>query len=104
MIASVALVLVLAFVQNISFTMVSRSRNRSSMAYHATCSVFSNALWFLTMRELVLAELTVWLLVPYIIGTVSGSLVGAKISMRIEQAIGAVADIANAPTTKPGPR
>lgn len=50
-------VIVLAFAQNIAFTMTSRSRNRSSMGYHAICSVFSNAVWFLTMRELVVAEL-----------------------------------------------
>ena len=86
------LVLVLSYVQNISFTMVSRSRNRSSMTYHATCSVFSNGIWFLTMRELVAADLTLWLLIPYVIGTVSGSLTGAKISMFIERKIGATAD------------
>ena len=86
---TVLLVLVLAFVQNVSFTMVSRARNRSSMYYHASCSVFSNGIWFLTMRELVVAELTLWLLLPYIIGTVSGSLFGATVSMKIEKLIGA---------------
>ena len=83
------LVLILAFIQNISFTMVSRSRNRDHMMYHATCSVFSNGIWFLTMRELVVAELTLWLIVPYVIGTVAGSLLGAKISIHIEKLIGA---------------
>lgn len=85
-------ILGLAFVQNIAFTMVSRSRNRDNMTYHATASVLSNGLWFLTIRELVLADLTVWLMIPYIIGTVSGSLLGASISMKIERAIGAKAD------------
>ncbi len=83
------IILILAFVQNISFTMVSRSRNRSNMTYHAICSVFSNGIWFLTMHQLVVADLNYWLLVPYIIGTVSGSLFGAKASMKIEKAIGA---------------
>ncbi len=83
------IILLLAFAQNIAFTMTSRSRNRDSMSYHATCSVFSNGIWFLTMRELVVAELTMWLFVPYVIGTVCGSLFGAKISIRIEKAIGA---------------
>jgi len=82
-------ILVLAFVQNISFTMVSRSRNRDNMTYHATCSVFSNGIWFLTMRELVVADLTLFLLLPYVIGTVSGSLFGASVSMKIEKLIGA---------------
>lgn len=84
-------ILALAFIQNISFTMVSRSRNRSNMAYHAICSVFSNGIWFLTMRELVVADLTLWLIFPYVIGTVCGSLFGASISIRIEKMIGAVA-------------
>lgn len=85
-------ILALAFIQNVSFTMVSRSRNRSNMTYHALCSVASNGLWFLTVRELVIADLTLWLFVPYVAGTVSGSLFGAKVSMKIEKMIGAVAD------------
>ena len=83
------LILTLAYIQNISFTMVSRSRNRDNMTYHAICSVFSNGIWFLTMHQLVVAELTYWLLLPYVIGTVAGSLSGAKASMFIERAIGA---------------
>jgi uncharacterized membrane protein YfcA len=82
----------LAFIQNVSFTMVSRSRNRSNMAYHAICSVFSNGIWFLTMHQLVAADLTYWLIVPYVAGTVAGSLFGAKVSMGIEKMIGAKAD------------
>ena len=86
---SYLVVLALGFIQNVAFTMVSRSRNRDHMTYHATCAVFSNLIWFLTMRELVLGELSLMLLVPYVIGTVSGSLSGAFISMRIEKLIGA---------------
>jgi len=85
------IILILAFIQNISFTMVSRSRNRDNMTYHGVCSVMSNGVWFMTMRELVINDLTWWLLVPYIVGTVSGSLAGAKISMKIEKLIGAKA-------------
>jgi len=85
-------IICLAFIQNVSFTMVSRSRNRSNMTYHAICSVFSNGIWFLTMRELVVADLSLWLLLPYVVGTVCGSLFGAKVSMRIEKLIGATAD------------
>ena len=83
------IILILAFFQNVSFTMVSRSRNRDNMTYHAICSVFSNGLWFLTMHQLVVADLSYWLAVPYIIGTVSGSIFGAKVSMKIEKIIGA---------------
>ena len=86
---TILFILVLAFVQNVSFTMVSRSRNRDNMAYHATCAVFSNGIWFATMHYLVAADLSFWLAIPYIIGTVSGSLSGAWVSMRIEKIIGA---------------
>lgn len=82
-------ILFLAFFQNVSFTMVSRSRNRDNMTYHAVCSVFSNGLWFLTMHHLVVADLSLWLAAPYILGTVCGSIFGAKVSMKIEKLIGA---------------
>lgn len=84
-------VLFLAFIQNVSFTMVSRSRNRDNMTYHAICSVFSNGLWFATMHFLVASELNWFMAIPYIAGTVSGSVFGAKVSMRIEKIIGAKA-------------
>ena len=81
--------LLLAFVQNIAFTMVSRSRNRDNMTYHAICSVASNGLWFATMHYLVVTQLDWWLAIPYITGTVAGSILGAKVSMKIEGIIGA---------------
>ena len=59
------------------------------MTYHAICSVFSNGLWFLTMQQLVVADLSFWLFIPYVCGTVCGSITGATVSMRIEKLIGA---------------
>jgi uncharacterized membrane protein YfcA len=82
-------ILFLAFLQNISFTLVSRSRNRDNIYYHITCSLFSNGIWFLTMRELVVSQLTLWLAIPYVVGTVTGSAVGQTVSMKIEKLIGA---------------
>ncbi len=82
-------ILCLSFIQNVSFTMVSRSRNRDNMTYHAICAVFSNGIWFLTMHQLVTADLSFWLIIPYIIGTVTGSIFGAKVSMKIEKLIDA---------------
>lgn len=87
-----AYILVLAFIQNISFSIVSRSRNRNSMTYHLFASIFSNSIWFLTFRELVKSDMNFILFIPYCIGTVSGSICGAKISMWIEYLIGAEAD------------
>lgn len=83
------IILLLAFIQNIAFTMVSRSRNRDSHAYHAICSVFSNGIWFATMHQLVATDLQWIMVIPYIIGTVTGSMLGATISMKIEKVIGA---------------
>lgn len=88
----VLLILVLAFVQNVSFSVVSRSRNRDNMAYHLIAAFFSNTIWFLTMRELVLSDMTVYLFLPYTIGTVSGSLAGVKVSMWIERLLNARSD------------
>ena len=82
-------ILLLAYIQNISFTMVSRSRNRDNMAYHAVCAVFSNGIWFATMHHLVATDLSWTMVAPYIAGTVAGSLTGASVSMRVEQLIGA---------------
>jgi hypothetical protein len=85
-------ILLLAFAQNVSFTVVSRSRNRSNFTYHMIASVFSNGVWFLTFRQLLLAEMGFVLFVPYTIGTVSGSLSGARLSMWIERKVGAESD------------
>ena len=80
---------VLAFLQNVSFTLVSRARNRDNTKYHMFCSILSNGIWFLTFGILVKADMSFYLFIPYLIGTVSGSLFGAKVAMKIEDKIGA---------------
>ena len=85
-------ILVLAFFQNISFSIVSRSRNRNNMTYHMIAAVGSNVIWFLTFRQLMLGEMT-WILLPgYTIGTVAGSILGVRISMYIERLLDAKSD------------
>lgn len=85
-------ILALAFFQNISFSIVSRSRNRNNMTYHMIAAVGSNVIWFLTFRQLMLGEMT-WILLPgYTIGTVAGSILGVKISMFIEKLLDAKSD------------
>ena len=79
----------LAFAQTVAFALVSRARNRNHMGYHAVASVLSNTIFFLTFRELVLADMDWMLFVPYLVGTVSGSLFGAKVSIHIEKLLGA---------------
>jgi len=92
MILGILTLMLLAFVQNISFSIVSRSRNRNNMTYHLIAAIFSNGVWFLTFRQLVTANMNLALFLPYTIGTVSGSLTGQKISMWIEKLIGATSD------------
>lgn len=92
MVTTVIVILALSFIQNVAFTLTSRSRNRNNMTYHAMASTFSNGLWFLTMGYLFQSDWDWVLLIPYITGTVSGSLFGAKVSMFIERKIGALAD------------
>lgn len=89
-IAAIILMMVMAYVQNISFSIVSRSRNRNNMTYHLLAAVGSNVAWFVTMKYLIVAQQMTWLLmIPYTIGTVSGSVTGQWISMKIEKMIGA---------------
>jgi len=82
----------LAYVQNISFSIVSRARNRDNVKYHVVASIFSNSIWFLTFRELVKADMTFVLFIPYVIATVLGSVTGAHVSMLLERILGASAD------------
>ena len=92
MIYTMIKILGLAFIQNISFSIVSRSRNRDNKKYHIIAALFSNSIWFLTFRELILGEMNYILFIPYVIGTVIGSTYGMTISMKIEKYLGASAD------------
>jgi len=92
MLMKALVILVLAFVQNISFSIVSRSRNRGNIKYHIIAAAGSNSIWFLTFRQLVKADMNYFLFIPYCIGTVAGSVFGVKISMFIERLLGASAD------------
>lgn len=82
----------MALIQNVSFSVVSRSRNRDNIRYHVVASVFSNGIWYLTFRELVLSEMTLRLFPFYTLGTVIGSVYGVKASMWIEKKLGATSD------------
>lgn len=85
-------VLLLAFIQNVSFSVLSRSRNRDNLAYHAVAAVFSNTLYFLTLRELVTTDMSLDSVLPYVIGTATGSVCGSKASMVIERWLNARSD------------
>jgi len=88
-IGAIIFMVVLAFCQNVSFSMVSRSRNHDHSGYHIACAIMSNGVWFVASKYLVVDHGMSWaLLVPYTIGTVAGSLTGSKISARIEKWLG----------------
>jgi uncharacterized membrane protein YfcA len=62
------------------------------MRYHLIAAFFSNTIWFLTFRQLVLADMNMYLFIPYCAGTMLGSVCGVKVSMAIERLLGATAD------------
>ena len=85
-------ILILAFFQNVSFSIVSRARNRSSFTYHMVAAILSNAMWYLTFKMLFINNMNLLMFIPYCTGTVLGSLSGAKVSMLIETWLGADSD------------
>ena len=87
-----AYMMVIAFAQNVSFSMVSRARNRDSVMYHMIAAWCSNGVWFATFAYLVYFKLNWMLFVPYTCGTVAGSLTGTQISIWIECILGATSD------------
>ena len=82
----------LAFAQNVTFSLVSRPRNRDNLTYHVIAAIGSNGVWFLTFRHLVTKDMSFDLFIPYTIGTVCGSVFGVKVSMWIEKKLGATSD------------
>lgn len=85
-------ILLLSFAQNVAFSIVSRSRNRDNMTYHIIAASASNVVWFMTFRELLVYEMSLVLLPSYIVGTVTGSVLGVKIAMKVEKWLGATSD------------
>lgn len=83
----------LAFINNLAFAMVSRSRNRDNMYYHSVASIISNFVWFGTMGYMVNQTGFSWdYAIPYTLGTVIGSVTGAKVSMYIEKVFNITSD------------
>lgn len=74
---------VVAFVQNMAFTAVSRSRNSADVAYHRRCAWASNGIWFFTQVLLfgvlfsALTTGSIWKIIlvgaVYILATTEGS-------------------------------
>lgn len=89
---NVMLLLGYAFGQGISFAIVSRARQRNNDTYFMWASVFSNGVWYLTMHQLALKNITLDKTAPYVIGGVVGSLAGQNVAMHIEKKVNARMD------------
>lgn len=91
-ITAALIVLFLSFIQNITFSLVSRARNRNHHAWHGVASVLSNSVWFLTFAYITKEGWDLSLIIPYTIGTTAGSIFGTHIAMRVERWLQASAD------------
>lgn len=78
---------ILSGAQQLAFSMVSRARQRNNVLYHTVSSIFSNAVWFLTFRQLQVEQWTTDLYLPYALGGTAGSVTGVGVSMGIEKAL-----------------
>lgn len=82
----------LAFLQNISFTFVSRSRQKDNFNYHLVAAIGSNGVWFLTYSQMIKHGMPISMLPVFLSGTALGSLFAAYESGKIEKLLGATAD------------
>lgn len=93
--ALLPLVAVVAFVQNMAFTWVSRSRNGGDVGYHRQAAYCSNGIWFATqllIQGAVWSSLTTgafWKIalvaVVYVIATSEGSCLAMARLLKTEQ-------------------
>ena len=83
-----------AFSQSVSFAVVSRARQRNHNTYLMWVSIFSNGVWYLTMHQLALKNITPDKTAPYVVGGVVGSLAGQNVAMHVEKKIHARMDVA----------
>ena len=89
-----AILAVVAFVQNMAFTWVSRSRNSGDPAYHRWAALASNGVWFITTLLIwnqLWAALTTgdwWRIAAtglvYVVATTEGSVLMMKILLKSE--------------------
>ena len=90
---AVSVLLFYAFCQSVSFAVVSRARQRNHHGYLLWSSVFSNGIWYLTMHQLALKNITLDKTAPYLVGNTVGSLMGQNIAMKTEKKLVARMDV-----------
>ena len=76
-------VFLVSLLQGISFSLISRSRNRDNITYQIIASLIGNTLWYLTMRYLVLSDMSFEVGIPFVLGTTLGGLVGVIMPLRV---------------------
>jgi hypothetical protein len=94
MILNLVLLAIAAFVQNMAFTWVSRSRNSGDPSYHRYAAIASNGIWFVTQVLLVsslwpaLTQGDWWKIavtaIVYVAATTEGSVLMMKILLKTE--------------------
>ena len=84
MVEKYVLFFVLVIFQSMSFTFISRARNRNNIGLAGVASLFSNGAWILVFRQIVLNVHDMWIYVIYVIAMAIGTLIQMKLSMKIE--------------------
>ena len=105
---NLSILITVAFVQNMAFTLVSRSRNSGDPDYHRYCAWGSNGIWFLCYmflmrsiwKDLMAGNMLPMFLVgaAYALATAEGSVLMMKIALRKEKGkrrVGAPVDLPN---------
>lgn len=75
------LLLLSVFLQNASFTLVSRARNTKSIRFHAIASFASNGMYLLVIRQIVTNLDSIGMQLTYLFGSVAGSVFMHWLSM-----------------------
>ncbi|KKS44020.1 MAG: hypothetical protein UV48_C0005G0017 [Candidatus Azambacteria bacterium GW2011_GWA2_42_9] len=90
---AVIILMAVAYLNNVSYSMVSRSAVRDNAPYHAFTVLLSNVLWYSTLNLLIKDDMTIILFVPYTVATVWGSFTGAVASMKVEKVFGITTNV-----------
>lgn len=82
MFKDIVIMLLLVILQNASFTLVSRARNSNSILYHGIAATLSNGVWLLVIRKVIMNFDSLPMMLTYLIGSVTGSILMHYIAMK----------------------
>jgi uncharacterized protein YebE (UPF0316 family) len=75
-------IFILTFLQNASFTLVSRARNSKSISYNAIASILSNGIWLLVLKNVITNFDKPSFIFAYVFGSTIGSTVMHYVVMK----------------------